>query len=319
MTRMKRESPMVMAALLALVAPVLALADSAPRSEGQVSRSCGGLGVFAHRGDLSAPENSLRAITAAANDGWPGVELDLQSLADGAWALHHDPVLGLKTDVAGVRSTELTSEQWRMVRLRDRNGALTNDRGAFLSDVIGEEQLSALTLNMEVKEPFVSCARTTTLLHAVDGRDGRLWFFTSVDPRHLSCLRDASADQYLGLVVLDPDSAIKKVPGALGNMIRSRLPQGFRINDQVIAEFARTVPPPAGLHVELSVLEQDPSLPERLQQHGLSLMAYSKRDSRAIANALLPFKARFGDLIRGAIIEGDWRTFCTIMEGRVKA
>jgi glycerophosphoryl diester phosphodiesterase len=50
--------------------------------------------VFAHRGCTEGPiENTLEAFTEARRLGADGVELDVRLTADGALAVHHDPVI----------------------------------------------------------------------------------------------------------------------------------------------------------------------------------------------------------------------------------
>ncbi len=94
------------------------------------------------------------------------------------------------------------------------------------------------------KEPIVSYQRTLTLLDALEGRPAGVWFFTSMDPRHLSCLKSRAPDQYIGLVVVDPSSATQKIPGAIGEILRARQPQQFTITDAMIEGISRAIPPP---------------------------------------------------------------------------
>jgi glycerophosphoryl diester phosphodiesterase len=295
---------------LMIGAPVQAgQSNMEPRSSATAPTACAGLEVYAHRGAKSEPENSLRAVTTAARDGWPGVELDLQSLADGGWALHHDPILGLKTDVAGVRSIDLSSSDWKRLRLRDRRNAITDESGTLLPEVLASNEAGTLGLNMEIKEPFVSCQRTLTLLDALEDRPAGSWFFTSMDPRHLSCLKSRAPNQYVGLVVVDPNSAAEKFQGPIVEFLKAR--QGrFTITDVMIDGFSRAVPPPAGVHVDLSVLEADETLPRRLGQRGLHLMVYSKRPGGDVARALARHVDRFGDVLRGVILDDGWQAFC---------
>jgi len=302
----------IVVAVSALMAGAPATA-SQDRSASGGATTCAGLQVFAHRGAKSEPENSLRAMTVAAREGWPGVELDLQSLSDGAWALHHDPVLGLKTDVAGVRTIDLSSSDWKQLRLRDRRAAITDEPGALLTEVVASSEAGTLRLNMEIKEPFVSCPRTLTLLDALEGRPTGSWFFTSMDPRHLSCMKSRAPDQYVGLVVVDPSSAVQKIPGAIGEMLRARQPQRFMITDAMIESFSRAISPPAGVHVELSVLEADASLPSRLGRRGFQLMVYSKKSGGEIARSLARHTDSSGGVLQGVILDDDWQDFCNTL------
>jgi glycerophosphoryl diester phosphodiesterase len=76
---------------------------------------CGMLGkelsmtaVFAHRGHTGgAPENTLEAFAEAKRLGADGVELDVRLTADGALAVHHDPVIEGLGPIAELRLPEL--------------------------------------------------------------------------------------------------------------------------------------------------------------------------------------------------------------------
>lgn len=64
--------------------------------------------VVAHRGASAAqPENTVAAFRAARELGADWVELDVHLLADGALAVHHDPVLRDGRAVAGLRAGDL--------------------------------------------------------------------------------------------------------------------------------------------------------------------------------------------------------------------
>lgn len=64
--------------------------------------------VVAHRGASAAqPENTVAAFLAAKELGADWVELDVHLLADGALAVHHDPVLRDGRPLAGLRGGDL--------------------------------------------------------------------------------------------------------------------------------------------------------------------------------------------------------------------
>ena len=52
--------------------------------------ACLGMGLFAHRGAPGHPENSRSAVEVAVRGSWEGAEIDVQTLADGGLAVHHD-------------------------------------------------------------------------------------------------------------------------------------------------------------------------------------------------------------------------------------
>jgi glycerophosphoryl diester phosphodiesterase len=64
--------------------------------------------VFAHRGSAHrAPENSLEAFVEARRLGADGIELDVRRSADGAFVVHHDPVLADLGPIAQCRVADL--------------------------------------------------------------------------------------------------------------------------------------------------------------------------------------------------------------------
>jgi glycerophosphoryl diester phosphodiesterase len=64
--------------------------------------------VFAHRGwTASCRENTLEAFAEAKRLGADGVELDVHLTADGALAVHHDPVIEGLGPLAGLRVADL--------------------------------------------------------------------------------------------------------------------------------------------------------------------------------------------------------------------
>src|SRR5690606_8719300 len=66
--------------------------------------------VIAHRGDWTAPENTVRAVRSAIEKGVDFVEVDVQMTKDGVLVLHHDEHL---QRVAGIskRVGDLTFEE----------------------------------------------------------------------------------------------------------------------------------------------------------------------------------------------------------------
>ena len=139
--------------LPALLAAALLAAPAAPAWAG-----CHGLQLHAHRGAPGGPENSLSAVQQAWDGAWDGAEIDVQTLRDGQWVLHHDLKLGRTTSLQGRATTELPPEAWREVRMKDRQGRLVAEAAPFLADLT--TQLPARddkVLNIELKQLNLSC------------------------------------------------------------------------------------------------------------------------------------------------------------------
>jgi glycerophosphoryl diester phosphodiesterase len=106
----------------------------------------------AHRGGaLLWPENSLLAFKNAAEQlGADFVEFDVHLSKDGEVVVIHDPVLDRTTDGHGpVR--ERTLEELRALRLRDRTGALTEERLPTLDEVVALAVRAGRRMLLEIK------------------------------------------------------------------------------------------------------------------------------------------------------------------------
>ena len=62
----------------------------------------GRMQIIAHHGDVAHfPEGTMQAFVAAAESGADGIEIDVQTSADGTWWAFHDDRLSRLTDHAG--------------------------------------------------------------------------------------------------------------------------------------------------------------------------------------------------------------------------
>lgn len=77
--------------------------------------------AIAHRGDDSAPENSIDAIANAATDGADCAEIDVRLTADGTPVVFHDERTGrLAANGRNIRVAKLTDRELEHMRMRDR-------------------------------------------------------------------------------------------------------------------------------------------------------------------------------------------------------
>lgn len=110
--------------------------------------------VLAHRGIRSLwPENSLIALTKAAELGADGIECDLRSTRDGHIILMHDPTVDRTSAGQGVAG-ELTLAEIRRLDLRGPEGSVERSTGVpTLDQVLAALVPTGIHLRLEVKEP----------------------------------------------------------------------------------------------------------------------------------------------------------------------
>lgn len=93
--------------------------------------------LSAHRGGAGTgyPENCLATFEATLRSGWSMLEIDLRRTKDGTIVLMHDPTVDRTTDGKGA-VTDLTLAEVRQLRLKDRDGRLTEHRVPTLDETI---------------------------------------------------------------------------------------------------------------------------------------------------------------------------------------
>jgi glycerophosphoryl diester phosphodiesterase len=125
-------------AWVAAAAPALAEDTAAPR-------------VAAHRGGaLLWPENSLLAFRSAVSLGADYVEFDVHLSRDGEVVVIHDPTLDRTTTGAGPVN-ERTLAELRTLRLKDRAGAVTEERIPTLHEVAAIAAAGRRRMLLEIK------------------------------------------------------------------------------------------------------------------------------------------------------------------------
>jgi glycerophosphoryl diester phosphodiesterase len=93
--------------------------------------------LSAHRGGAGPgyPENCLATFEATVRASWSLLEIDLQTSKDGVIVLMHDPTLDRTSNGTGPIK-ERTLAELRTLRLKDRQGALTEHRIPTLDEAI---------------------------------------------------------------------------------------------------------------------------------------------------------------------------------------
>ena len=112
--------------------------------------------IAAHRGGAALwPENSLAAFAGALALGVDFLEFDVHQSADGEVVVIHDATLERTTEGTGAVGDQ-SAATLRRLRLRDRNGALTDERVPLLDDVLALASRAGAELLLEVKGPAFS-------------------------------------------------------------------------------------------------------------------------------------------------------------------
>jgi glycerophosphoryl diester phosphodiesterase len=163
----------------------------------------------ARRGDRFPP-NAIGGLRDCLDAGARFVELDVNPLADGGFALLHDRFLEGETDGRGSVAVA-TSEAVRVLRRRWR-GELTDERVATLSDAValaaGALSLDELQLDLKAYAP-VPDAALASLAHTVRPLGGRVRVSSTSD-RDLRRLHELAPDLALGF---DPLRHLDVDPG----------------------------------------------------------------------------------------------------------
>tara|TARA_R110002126_G_scaffold291794_2_gene458713 strand:- start:1524 stop:2633 length:1110 start_codon:yes stop_codon:yes gene_type:complete len=90
----------------------------------------------AHRGHHeNAPENSLKSIQDAIEQGIEMAEIDIRQTKDGKFVLMHDSTLDRTTNGSG-DVTDYTLEELKLLKLKDSRGILTSEQIPTLQEVL---------------------------------------------------------------------------------------------------------------------------------------------------------------------------------------
>lgn len=269
---------------------------------------CMGMELFAHRGAPGYPENSRSSVEAAVRGSWEGAEIDVQTLADGGLAVHHDLVTTRTTSIKGRAVRQLSSEAWREVRMRDRDGRLTSEAAPFLRDLLPAVQRSGKVLNVEIKEEHRNCQTAENVVGELLGQlPSGQWTISATEFDHLKCVRKLDSQAYLGAVATD------KVSIALSDKrtaSRAHMLKSPDISPKVLSQLQREVGKPVGLHVDIFSLRANPNLFADAAHIGMPVFTYSLRGDREHAQDLRRILRERGLLPTGAIIDGDPASFC---------
>lgn len=310
-TRNDRSFASVAACISALVALV---------ATPQIHADCLGMQLHAHRGAPSGPENSITAIREAYAGDWDAVEIDLQTLRDGEWALHHDAITGRVVKTSMNRPVmHISSAEWGSARMALPGGKITDEAPALLEDVL---TLAAAqpgkAFNAEIKQTTRSCAPIEHLARQMNKRvpHGN-WFFTSVFIEVLECARKTDMNGYLGVVVLDPRNA----EAATKNRYAKRFANAATAPTLDYEWLKRTqdkIGAPVGVHVATNTLTANPSLLPEAAALRMPIFTYAVDGDGKHADVLAFVAKKTGLLPSGAIIDGNPSAFCADLTKRMQ-
>ncbi len=160
-----------------------------------------GTRYVAHRGGAALwPENSLEAFRGAIALGAPLLELDVHLTADGHVAVIHDPTLERTTTGSGPVAGH-TAAELRRLRLRRRDGTLTDAGVPMLDDVLALAAPSPVALLVEIKTPgpAVRYESTADGVRAVPGER-----YPGLEQRVLALLDAAGLAARANLMAFNP-------------------------------------------------------------------------------------------------------------------
>ena len=90
----------------------------------------------AHRGHQeNSPENSLKSIQDAINEGIEMAEIDIRQTKDGKFVLMHDSTLDRTTNGSG-DVTDYTLQELKLLKLKDSRGVLTSEQIPTLQEAL---------------------------------------------------------------------------------------------------------------------------------------------------------------------------------------
>lgn len=156
--------------------------------------------VESHRG--VGTENSIPAIEKALSTGFDGVEIDVQTLNDGTWVLHHnvEPGDATETDLQDKRIGQMSRDDWDYVYFKG-----TKMRPPFFSEALEAFSRSASPdqyLNVEIKGN-ASCPAVSQLVsEARKHLSIDQLRISSMSKRSLRCARAIDTEIYVALVAM---------------------------------------------------------------------------------------------------------------------
>ena len=158
--------------------------------------------IAAHRGGAALwPENSLAAFAGALALGVDLLEFDVHQSADGEVVVIHDATLERTTEGTGPVCAQ-PAAALRRLRLRDRAGALTDERVPLLDDVLALAARAGAELLLEVKGPAFSVRYGRDIAGQLEVVAGPL--YEGLEERVLAHLRASGMTDRTNVMAFNP-------------------------------------------------------------------------------------------------------------------
>ena len=243
--------------------------------------------IYAHRlGAAYGLDSSAAALERVLAGPVDGLETDVCLCADGGLVLLHDPLLPIGTTLRGW-ANERSSAEIAAARLRDRNGAVT-DESPLLLDALLSRAPPGLTLQLEVKaHADAGLARQTALAICALCREHR--DRVEVISFHSAACKAAAAEGFRSRLVIFADYE----PEALAAWAVAHGVSGISVEHFLLTERLARPMRLAGLSVSTGTVNE-PELLERIlprspdsictdRPHELAAWTQSLRDEPPIA------------------------------------
>jgi len=292
---------------------------------------CKSFATFGHRGGPSAPENSIPAVLSGLKDMHNGVEIDTQRLSDGAWVVHHDPMIGRSSYGANGFVNLLSSADWKQVYLLDRKGGQTRVKAPLLKDLLQafrKQAVKGQVINIEIKmvrRGQYSCNQLADLNQQVLSiLRPEQFLYTSTYLDALQCMRNVNHGVYLGLIIEPNDKSLQRVIntnyGAEFRSVQQHVPawlqgklkQQHHSNREWLShsdyiDLAELIGPNFGLEIDYRDIEQ---VADKMQTSGGRWMIYELNDDQGMLDTLKARKNLHKSMPPAIIIDAPRQRFC---------
>ncbi|WP_281222340.1 glycerophosphodiester phosphodiesterase family protein [Photobacterium sanguinicancri] len=254
------------------------------------------LDIGVERGDARFSENSLDALEYASRNGFDVVNISARVTKAGDWFAYHDDETGrAAANKQGHRKKfyELSTNDLSKLRLRDRDGQLTDDRIPSIKEIANTwdpylaHQRLAINIQGDATLDQLSELNRIVKRSLASGS----YFFTSGKLYQLQHLRGLDDEVYLGYV-WGPDSLSaqrykRSIRQAISNdkMYQRNRGSSNRAIDRALAkqnhpkisatEVARKLGSNAGLHVDIRSYAKHSTIYQRAKANNLSVSTYS--------------------------------------------
>lgn len=168
-------------------------------------RQCSNFNLQSHRGSIRYPENSLNAVIDAIDNNFDVIEIDVRITGDDVWVVHHDARTGRETGTVDNKQRKIESiryaKEWGFLRHRDQQtGLLTGDvppSFKALATTFSRYRKPHQKLNIEIKSraSVADLKMLDYLAYQYIGTNN--YFFSSLELRNLTRLRDINPDIYI--------------------------------------------------------------------------------------------------------------------------